>query len=112
MHSLFDPRPVFYPAMHLEDFLAHPAPALLSWMQRGGIGGLRRAREPGVARQGRQYVGVRMNVPVVLDPIEPVRRRIGAMERGREQAHLLTADEVAIEVVHLPGQGIERADRA
>ena len=84
MHPLLDLGPVLHPAMHLKDVLAQPAPELLNRIEPRGIGGQPHGFDPGVALQGGQHVGVGVNVPVVLDHVEAVRRRIGGIKLGGE----------------------------
>jgi hypothetical protein len=102
-----DPRPVLHPALPLEDVLTQPAPQLLNGIEPGGIGGQLDRFDAGGALQGDQHVRMGVNVPVVLDHIEPVRRRIGVVQMGVEPYHLLAINDVAIQVVHLPRQGLE-----
>src|SRR5262249_33589111 len=52
------------------------------------------------------------NVPVVLDHVEQINLRIGAVELRIELYHLLAADNVPIQVIDLPGQGIQAPDGA
>src|SRR5262245_54345599 len=52
-----------------------------------------------------------MNVPIVLDYIDQVLLGISAVQMRVEFNHLLAPHDVAVKVVHLSGQGIERADR-
>ena len=113
VHALLDLGPVLDPAMHLEDVLAQPAPQFLNGIEPGGIGRQPHRLDAGVGFQGRQHVGMRVNVPVILDHINQLHLLgVGAIQAGIELDHLLSAHDVAIEVVHLSGQGIERADRA
>jgi hypothetical protein len=111
MHPLFNPRPVLHPTMPLEDVLAQPAPQFLDGIEPGRIGRQPDWGNAGVACQRGQHVGVRMDVPVVLAHLELVCHRIGVVQVGIELHHLLAPHDVAIEVVDLSGQGIERADR-
>ena len=111
VHPVLDPRPVLHPTMHLEDVLAQPAPQLLNGIEPGGIGRQPHRGDAGVAFQSRQHIGMGVNVPVVLDHIESIHLGIGAVQLGVELYHLLSPDDVAIEVVHLSSQGIERSDR-
>ena len=112
-HALFDLGPVLDPAMHLENVLAQPAPQFLNGIEPGGIGRQPDWFDAGVGCQGRQDVRMRVNVPVILDHINQFYLLgVGAIQEPIELDHLLAAHDVAIEVVHLPGQGIERADGA
>src|SRR5215813_14108314 len=113
VHPLLDLRPGLDPAMHLEDILAQPAPQLLDGVEPGSIGRQPDRLNSWVARHSGQDVRVGMNVPVVLDYMDPLHRLgVSAIEAGVELDHLLSAHDVAIEVVHLSGQGVECTDGA
>ena len=52
---------------------------------------------------------MRVNVPVILDHIPLLHLLgVGTSEETIELAHLLAPNDVAIEIVHLASQGIER----
>ena len=109
---LLDSGPVLNPAMHLEDVVAQPAPQLLNGVEPWSIGRQPDRFDPGVVRQGGQHVGMSMDIPVVLDHVQPLHLRIGTLKVRVELDHLLSSHNVAIEIVHLSSQGIERANRA
>src|SRR6185369_9951744 len=64
---VLDLGPVCDPAMHLEDILAQPAPQLLDRVEPRGIGRQPDRDDSGVVFQGGQYLGMRMDVPIILD---------------------------------------------
>ena len=112
VHALLDLGPVLHPAMHLEDVLAQPAPQFLNGIEPGRIGRQPHRYDPGVVFQGGQHVGMGDECSNYLGSRTAGPPGIGAVQVGVELDHLLSAHDVAIEVVHLSGQGIERADRA
>src|SRR5262245_10647691 len=113
MHALFDVGPVLDPAMPLEDILAHPAPQLFAGVKPRGISRQPDRLDARVVCQGGQDIGVRVNVPVILDHIAQLHLLgVSAIQEGIELAHLLAAHDVALKVVYLSAQGIERADGA
>jgi hypothetical protein len=109
MHPALNPGPVLHPARHWEKGLAQPPPHLLKGIEPGGRGRQPDRLDSGLNLQGRQDVGVRMNVPIVVADVNQVSRRGRTLEVGIELNHVLTSHEVALKVVHLPGQGSERA---
>lgn len=110
-HALFDLGPVLDPAVHLENIVAQPAPQFLNRIEPRGIGWQPDGLEAGGLCQGGQYVRMRVNIPVILDHIDQFHRwGIGLIENPIELTDLVLAYDVAIKVVHLPGQGIEGAD--
>ena len=112
-HALFDLRPVLHPAMHLENVLAQSAPQLLNRLEPGGIGRQPDRGDPRVLGHRRQHVRMRVNVPVILDHIDQLHLLgVGAIQEPIELAHLVSPDDVAIAIVDLSGQGIERTDGA
>ena len=112
MDPLLDLGPVLHPAMQLENVLAQPAPQFLDGIELRGIGGQPYRFNPRGARQGGQHVRVRVNVPVILDHREPVRRRIGMVQLGVELDHLLSPHDVTIQVVPLPRYRVEGTNSA
>jgi hypothetical protein len=111
-HPLFDLRLIFHPAMQLEHVLVQPAPQLLNRIEPGGIGGQPHRAELRPRAQSLQHVGMDVNIPAVLNDIDPVGGGIGLGNLPVELADLLAADDIAIQEIDLSGQGIERANGA
>jgi len=105
-------RPVVSEAMSVEHVAAQPVPQLLDRIEPG-----RRGRQPDGLQarelaQRRQHVGMVVDGPVVLHEVDAPGVWRDLIEAPVEGADLLAADQRVVEVLHLAGERIERADKA
>lgn len=95
--------PVVGEPMEFEHVLTQPPPQLLDRVQPGGVGRQPDHLQPWQVSQGRLYVVMVMDGPVVLDDIDTLGPRIHAIQLPIEGDDLLAADQVVVPIVH-PGR--------
>ena len=110
--TLTEGFPIMNKAMHVQDILTQPAPEFFDGIKPRRIGGQTNGVKAWILSQSRQHVWVGMNAPVVMNDVNGFGARVSLVELGVKGDDLFATDDVVVEKVHPPGQGIQTADGA
>jgi hypothetical protein len=112
IHAFAQRRPITRQTMQLQDCFAQPPPQLLDRVEPRRIGRQPNRLNPWHLGQCCQHISMPVDRPVVLYHVDAPGVRIGGQQLAVELDDFCPSQNVGVQIVDLPAQGIERANQS